>query len=246
MTQEELDVLMAGVLDDDKILAQEEPDKLFKEEIAGEYVSEIKKEAVSDSEEKAKELKKSQEYRASIDMAWPSSTDDHKMVYRIDDTTKNTEIEMGEVFDKLEAINELMIKTEESASEAVTLVDLNIKLFSTLSEKFPNIKDFSQALKDNKNMKTKVKAIVQSAQDTKDEVMTTTDIVQYQEIRRKKIERVVNVMRALSRYISFLFENKIKDDKCVENAVFIESDDNTKAVVSNDDIQILLDSLGNK
>lgn len=44
--------------------------------------------------------------------------------------------------------------------------------------------------------------------------MMAMDAMQYQDIHRQKIERVINVMRALSRYMSSLFEGKI-DDKNV-------------------------------
>ena len=246
MTQEELDALMAGGLDEEESKTEEI------EDMPQEDMSEIANEdstAVEDIEEEKKDdIKETHEYRTSADMSWPPPppTDDHKMVYQLDDVTKDSEVKAGEVFDKLEAINEFMTTAEENANEVLTLIDSNIELFSTLCEKFPNVQDFCKALEDNKSMKSKVEGLVQAAQDTEDEVMMTMDIMQYQDIHRQKIERVINVMRALSSYMSTLFEGKIEDSKRVGSAVHIEGDENTADVVSNDDIEALIANLGKK
>ena len=246
MTQEELDALMAGGLDDDEIAVESED---VIEEMTDDATEEVKEESVEAgeiAEDKVKELKETHEYRASANMSWPPPppTDDHKMVYQLDDVTKDSEVKAGEVFDKLEAINEFMMTAEESAGEVITLIDSNIELFSTLCKKFPNVQDFCKALEDNKNMKIKVEGLIQGTQDTQDEVMMTMDVMQYQDIHRQKIERVINVMRALSSYMSSLFEGKIEDSKRVGSAVHIEGDADTSDVVSNDDIEALIANLG--
>ncbi len=241
MTQEELDALMAGGLDDEVTTEDTAEDT-----VVDDVDDELKLEEKTDEEDS--ELKEAHEYRTSADMSWPPPppTDDHKMVYQLDDVTKDSEVKAGEVFDKLEAINEFMMKAEESANEVIALIDSNIELFSTLCEKFPNVEEFCKALEDNKDMKSKVEGLVQAAQDTEDEVMMTMDIMQYQDIHRQKIERVINVMRALSRYMSTLFEGKIDDDKRVGSAVHIDGDESTENVVSNDDIEELIANLGKK
>lgn len=230
MTQEELDALIAGGLDNDEITTDE-----LKKETLEEVVTkdELEDEPIL-------------EQKTSADMAWPPPppTDEHKMVYQLDDVTKDSELKAGEVFDKLESINEFMARAQENAGEVITLIDSNIELFTTLCEKFPNVEEFSKALKDNNNMKSKVEELIQGAQDTEDEVMMTMDVMQYQDIHRQKIERVINVMRALSSYMSSLFEGKIEDSKRVGSAVHIEGDKDTEDVVSNDDIEALIANLG--
>lgn len=235
MTQEELDALMAGGLDDEETV---------EEDLTEDTLEETKEEQKKEND--AEELKEVHEYRASANSSWPPPppTDDHKMVYQLDDVTKDSELKAGEVFDKLESINEFMTTAEESAEEVISLIDENITLFTTLCEKFPNVKDFSKALEDNKSMRVKVESLIQGSQDTQDEVMMTMDIMQYQDIHRQKIERVINVMRALSKYMASLFEGKLEDEKRVGSAVHIEGDESTDDVVSNDDIEALIASLG--
>ena len=248
MTQEELDALMAGGLDDEETTLEETPseeESLEQEEQSSE-VQETK--SVEEEPKEQTSLKEVNEYRASADMSWPPPppTDDHKMVYQLDDVTKDSEEKAGEVFDKLESINNFMMQAEESAGEVVTLIDANIALFTTLCEKFPKVQNFTKALEDNQNMKTKVEGLIESAQNTEDEVMMTMDIMQYQDIHRQKIERVINVMRALSSYMSHLFEGKVDDEKRVGSAVHIHGDESTADVVSNDDIEALIANLGTK
>ncbi|WP_024953750.1 hypothetical protein [Sulfurospirillum arcachonense] len=239
MTQEELDALMAGGVDEDESMP---------EEVLEETLEENTEEVVPEESVKSDNLKEAHGYRTSADMSWPPPppTDDHKMVYQLDDVTKDSEVKAGEVFDKLESINSFMMEAEESANEVIALIEANITLFTTLCEKFPNVQEFTQALEDNQNMKTKVEGLVESAQNAEDEVMMTMDIMQYQDIHRQKIERVINVMRALSKYMSNLFEGKIDDDKRVGSAVHIDGDEDTQDVVSNDDIEALIESLGKK
>jgi len=100
---------------------------------------------------------------------------------------------------------------------------------------------------DSKNaLKSELDEIVGNLQAGQDEIMMAMDMMQYQDIHRQKIERVINVMRALSKYMNTLFEGKIDDDKRVSSAVHIAGDTTTENLVSNDDIEALIESLGKK
>ncbi|ECP7632485.1 protein phosphatase CheZ, partial [Campylobacter jejuni] len=104
---------------------------------------------------------------------------------------------------------------------------------------------FNEALQLNSKVKKTSQEIIDKLQCGQDEVMMAMDAMQYQDIHRQKIERVINVMRALSRYMSSLFEGRIDDKKRVSSAVHIEGDSTTD-IVSNDDIEALIASLGQK
>jgi chemotaxis regulatin CheY-phosphate phosphatase CheZ len=80
-------------------------------------------------------------------------------------------------------------------------------------------------------------------QNSGDSIMSVMDIMQYQDIHRQKIERVINVMRALSRYMNTLFEGKIDDEKRVSSAQHIAGDTHND-LASNDDIEALLEQFG--
>lgn len=238
MTQEELDALMAGGLDDMEDTPKTQDDT----------PQETKKEAEEESKKETKEDSKNSvdNYRINSSGTWPPPppTDDHKMVHQLDDVTRDSEIKANEVFDKLESINNMLMDTEEMVSNANELIEKQNSLFVTLKESFPNIKRFDEALEDIETLKQKTEDIVGQSQMAQDEIMMTMDIMQYQDIHRQKIERVINVMRALSKYMNSLFEGKIEDEKRVSSAVHIEGDDTTEDVVSNEDIEALIASLG--
>jgi len=240
MTQEELDALMAGDFEDEEI---------------GEETAEETTPPVEESAKKTDPAPSEQiinyegtEMRISSNMPWPPPppTDDHKMVHQLDDVTKDSEEKATQMFDKLDAINNFSMDAESGLSEIISGIEANIEIFTKLHEKFPNIAAFSEALEKNNALKSSAETTLDNVRMAEDEIMMAMDMMQYQDIHRQKIERVINVMRALSKYMSSLFEGKIDDEKRVASAVHIAGDTHTENLVSNDDIEALIESLGKK
>ena len=232
MTQEELDALMAGGLDDDI----DGLDDVIEEPVA-EVSSKGKAEEDADFDE--------YNYRADSTKSWPPPppTEDHKVVNQLDDVTRDSEVKATEMMDKLESMSNFFADSEAQISDIMSVVEKNIEVFTLLSEKFPNVETFQTQLEQNNSLKDGLDNVVSNLQMGQDEVMMAMDAMQYQDIHRQKIERVINVMRALSRYMNSLFEGKIDDEKRVGSAVHIEGD-STVDVVSNEDIEALIASLG--
>ena len=249
MTQEELDALMAGGLEDDlgdtKDASQEVAD--VKEET--DEVAEVAEAMSAKADEpQANSSKHGENYRVSADGVWPPPppTEDHKMVHQLDDVTRDSEEKATQMFDKLETINNFFMDAESDSNTLKDAINSNVELFTTLSEKFPNIAAFSEALEKNNALLGTIDNIIGNLQMGQDEIMMAMDMMQYQDIHRQKIERVINVMRALSKYMNTLFEGRIDDDKRVGSAVHIAGDTTTENLVSNDDIEALIESLGKK
>lgn len=238
MTQEELDALMAGDLDEldsDVSGAEITQDKSLSEEMR--YNKETKEDDDSATT-----------YRMDANKSWPPPppTEEHKMVTQLDDVTRDSEIKATEIFDKLESMSGALMSMHTDFAQVSSVLNSNIALFGRLTEKFPSISQFENALDDNKNAKEKIETLIASTQSAEDEVMMVMDIMQYQDIHRQKIERVINVMRALSKYISLLFEGSIDDNKRVGSAVHIAGDESTDDLVTSEDIEAIIDSLGKK
>ena len=249
MTQEELDALMAGGLEDDlgdtKDASQEVAD--VKEET--DEVAEVAEAMSAKADEpQANSSKHGENYRVSADGVWPPPppTEDHKMVHQLDDVTRDSEEKATQMFDKLETINNFFMDAESDSNSLKDAINSNVEIFTTLSEKFPNIAAFSEALEKNNSLLGTIDNIISNLQMGQDEIMMAMDMMQYQDIHRQKIERVINVMRALSKYMNTLFEGRIDDDKRVGSAVHIAGDTTTENLVSNDDIEALIESLGKK
>ena len=249
MTQEELDALMAGGLEDDlgdtKDASQEVAD--VKEET--DEVAEVAEAMSAKADEpQANSSKHGENYRVSADGVWPPPppTEDHKMVLHLKNLTRDSEEKATQMFDKLETINNFFMDAESDSNSLKDAINSNVELFTTLSEKFPNIDAFSEALEKNNSLLGTIDNIIGNLQMGQDEIMMAMDMMQYQDIHRQKIERVINVMRALSKYMNTLFEGRIDDDKRVGSAVHIAGDTTTENLVSNDDIEALIESLGKK
>ena len=231
MTQEELDALMNEDVDLDVLAEVEEP--------IGESL--IAEDEAVESKDDEHNL---EEYKVSATKNWPPPppTEDHQMVNQLDDVTKESEEKASEIFDHIEKIGDELMEAEGTLSGVIDTIQSNVDLFENLSAKFPDVQAFKTQLEQNQAAKTTVEDHISSLQNHGDSIMNVMDIMQYQDIHRQKIERVINVMRALSGYMNELFSGRIDDDKRVASAQHLPGDTSTDDVVSSDDIEALLAS----
>lgn len=247
MAQEELDTIMAGDLDtldnDEEKVAKSDLDDAATDKEIGKCI----KDDFKDNNTAEDEQKDIREYKTDANMAWPPpSTEDHKMVSQLDDAAKDSEVKATQIFDKLDVVSSILTDIGLDIKNVSLKNDDNVALFEKLSLKFPNIKEFKKALDDNREIKEKLENITRKTQNGEDEVMMAMDIMQYQDIHKQKIERVINIMRALSKYISLLFEGSIDDEKRVGSTVHIQGDEDIDDLVTMDDIEAIIESLGKR
>jgi DNA repair exonuclease SbcCD ATPase subunit len=228
MTQEELDALMNGDVDLDALEEEETQE-------------------AADEASEGNETSNAERYRASAtQMMPPPATDDHKMVHQLDDVTKESEEKASEIFDIIEGISNDLLDNEGAVNEARSVIESNITLFETLSAKFPDVMTFREQMEKNRQALEDIEALDELLKTSGDNIMMAMDIMQYQDIHRQKIERVINIMRALSGYMNTLFESKREDSSRVASATHLPGDMTTEDVVSSDDIEALLESFGRK
>ena len=219
MTQEELDALMAsGIdnLDDVENNGNEDLDKFADEE------------NMNDKEE---------------GVYPPPADEKHKVVAQLDEVTKESEEKATQILDIMDNISESMANTVEELNDVMHFLEHEKELFTKLSNAFPHIKTFKDELNRINEMIEKVQKAIGSGEATQDEIMVAMDIMQYQDIHRQKIERVINVMRQLSIYMNHLFSSSIDDSKRVASAKHIEGDERDD-LVQKDDIEALIASFG--
>jgi len=224
MTQDELDALMGDDVD------------TLDEEIAE------TKDEVETKEEK--EENSIESHVQGGQLPFPA-TNENKMVHQLDDVTRESEEKAGEIFDIIENISNELMEKEDNLNIALEVIDSNIELFTTLCEKFPDVEAFKTQLEKNEKAKEEINVVTEVLQNSGDEIMNVMDIMQFQDIHRQKIERVINAMRALSKYMSTLFEGQIDDDKRVASAQHLHGDDNDD-LASEDDMEALLAQFANK
>jgi len=234
MTQEELDALMNGDLDgfEDEEVSEKVSQDLEEDSLD----EEVEEEFVDDSVPAG--------YNESTAHHWPlPATDENKMVHQLDDVTKESEEKASQIFDIIEGISSELMEKEENLQKVIEVLNANIALFTTLSKKFPDVHAFASSLTQNEEALEDANITVETLQSSGDSIMNVMDIMQYQDIHRQKIERVINVMRALSRYMNTLFEGRIDDSKRVASATHIVGDTHNDTA-SVDEIEALLAQFG--
>jgi len=228
MTQEELDALMSGEVDVSDM----------EDDISDETESEDSTDSTNNT------LETPEGYNEENSSKWPlPATNENKMVQQLDSVTQESEEKASEIFDIIEQISNDLMDKEETANKVIEITQGNIELFTTLCEKFPDVDTFATQLEKNKEMLSDAEASLEAMQNGGDALMQVMDIMQYQDIHRQKIERVINVMRSLSRYMSSLFESDKDDAERVSSAQHIEGDTHND-LASNDDIEALLAQFG--
>jgi chemotaxis regulatin CheY-phosphate phosphatase CheZ len=227
MTQEELDALMNGDIDNLDEEVQEE--KRGKEE-----------ETVFPEEEGPLDITKSEGIYP------PPATEDHKVVSQLDEVTKESEEKATEILDIMDNISNAMMDNEENLNKILEFLNEQKELFEMLNNKFPHIKTFSEQLEKIRGMIELVDSNIANTQDASDNIMMAMDIMQFQDIHRQKIERVINIMRELLKYMNRIFEGKIDDTKRVSSARHIHGDTTTENVVEEDDLEALIAQFAGK
>ncbi|RVY65782.1 chemotaxis protein [Helicobacter pylori] len=237
MTQEELDALMnGGDLENLEALEAKEPTK-EKEEVKEE----------SSSQKMTVKKEDAEKYGKISPNEWPPPppTEEHKVVHQLDDVTRDSEVKATQIFDQLDLIGASAEKIAKMVKKIQEPLKKHQEIFDNLHGHFPNVESFKTALNEQQEILNALKSIEEEATNCSDSSMQAMDIMQFQDIHRQKIERVVNVMRALSQYMNSLFEGKIDDSKRVSSATFITGDDD-KDLASADDIEALIASFGAK
>ena len=221
MTQEELDALMADGLDEI-------------DEIDLDGTNEEKGESEDVVDEKSKEEE---------EIYPPPADDKHKVVAQLDEVTKESEEKAVQILEKMDEISVTITDTNEKIQKIIDFLNEEKELFTKLHNAFPHIQKFEEELQKIDEILNLANEISDANINAENEIFTVMDIMQYQDIHRQKIERVINIMRALIKYMNRLFEGKIEDEKRVKSAQHLHGDE-TEEVVSDEDIEKLIAQFG--
>ncbi len=183
-------------------------------------------------------------YKSMATREWPPPPPNkkHQVVHQLDDVTRDTEVKAVEVFDQLDVIDLQSRQIVKLSKEIAKSLKEQEELFQKLSDHFPNIKSFKAALERAKSSNTLLANIKESADACSDAVLQSMDIMQFQDINRQRIERVINVMRTLAQYMNSLFDSKIDDSSRTTTATFISGDHGE--VATAEEIEELIASFG--
>ncbi len=237
MNQEELDALIGSEFD--KIMEDETDGK--SEEIDEEIVDNEdveKDETVEKTDEMLEDFSDDEK-----EIIPPPADDKNKVVAQLDEVTKESEEKATQILDIMDEISSNVDENVNSLKEILEILNKHKNLCEKLHNKFPHIKTFETELKEIEKTIGKIENIIERNEITSEKIFTAMDIMQYQDIHRQKIERVINIMRALIKYMNKLFEGNIEDEQRVQSARHIYGDENNE-VLSDEDIEALLNQFG--
>ena len=162
---------------------------------------------------------------------------EHKVVNQLNEVAEDSEEKASQIFDVLSYILDENDMTQRELSTITSFIEAQIQLLTTLNDKFPNVSVFAQNLESSLQAKTAIDAINNSLENENNKVFEAMELMQYHDINRQKIERVMAVIRKLSLYLSGLFEDDSNKPE-VQIAKHISGD--SSQTVSDDDLDSLI------
>lgn len=156
-----------------------------------------------------------------------------KVVSQLNEVANDSEEKAGQIFDVLSYILDDNAIIQKGSKNTIAFLDKEMELLTALSSKFPNIKVFDERLNEAQKIKDVISDISNriSAEDMK--LFEAMELMQFNDINRQKIERVMSVIRKLTVYLNNLFE---EDEGYEEIAVakHIHGDSNSDLVGAED------------
>lgn len=156
-----------------------------------------------------------------------------KVVSQLNEVANDSEEKASKIFDVLSFILDENDGISKNRKDLDAFIDKEIELLNSLSKKFPNIAVFKERLEEAENMKA-VTADIGSKVDAENmQVFEAMELMQFHDINRQKIERVMSVIRKLSTYLNNLFEEE-GEVKEIAVAKYIHGDGDSDVVGAED------------
>ena len=162
---------------------------------------------------------------------------DTKVVNQLSQVANDSEEKVSKIFDVLSLALDNNNVIRKNFIDFEKYLSSQENLLKTLSSKFPNIKLFNDHLENISNMNNSLETLKKVVNDEDNSIFQAMELMQFNDINRQKIERVMFVIRKLSMYLNNLFE----DDDSVKNiavAKHIHGDDGDDLV--GDDLDKLI------
>lgn len=162
---------------------------------------------------------------------------EHKVVNQLNEVAEDSEAKASQIFDVLSFILDENDLLQRNTTQVQNFINAQIKLLETLNSKFPNIDVFGENLEKANEVQNLLNEITSGIEDENNKVFEAMELMQYHDINRQKIERVMAVIRKLALYLNGLFEDDSNKPE-VQIAKHISGD--SSQTVSEDDLDSLI------
>jgi len=169
--------------------------------------------------------------------------DESKVVTQLTAVAEDSEEKATKIFDVLSFILDENMAIDGSVTKISKFLEEQEKVLQTLNAKFPNVDVFSSNLEMLAELKDEPQKIKDTLNKENNELFSAMELMQYHDINRQKIERVMSVIRKLSTFLNNIFED---DNSHKEIAVAKHiAGDSTEDLVGDDDLDALIAEFGN-
>lgn len=250
MEQDEINAMLAS-LDGDS--TEDKKDESLDDEIAkivddvndtiDEEVSESEPEVDSTEQELHDSKEKWLESKIEVsELPYPTQPE-HKVVSQLSKVTQEGEEKASEIFDAILSSTDRLANIDSKLEDISNRCDSLSKFMVALHTKFPNLSIVEKQKDDISSMIADLDAIKEESSNSTQDLYKAMETMQYQDISRQKIERVITVVRKLSDYLNNVFDID-ESTKDIKVAKHIEGDEGND-LVSIDDIDDLIKDFDN-
>ncbi|KLE08268.1 hypothetical protein AF80_09910 [Aliarcobacter butzleri L355] len=132
---------------------------------------------------------------------------DTKVVTQLSQVANDSEEKVSQIFDVLSLALDNNNELRKAFKEYDSFITAETNLLVSLNNKFPNIKIFDEHLKNIHTVKDSLEKLKVLLNDEDMHIFQGMELMQFNDINRQKIERVMSVIRKLSIYLNNLFED---------------------------------------
>ena len=230
--------ILAGVDFSEDLVAEEpKPEETVVKEV------EVKKEVV----EKKPDLNKDQIVQDWTDEKInegliPLPVDnDSKVVNQLVQVANDSEEKVSKIFDVLSDILDNNNNMQNNLKNQDVFILSQIKLLQSLNTKFPDIDIFKTNLDTAVSLEGEMNELVGDIDNKNMQIFEAMELMQFNDINRQKIERVMSVIKKLANYLNNLFEDESNAPE-VAVAKHIHGDENSD--LAGDDLDALINEFG--
>ncbi|RXJ83354.1 hypothetical protein [Arcobacter cloacae] len=167
---------------------------------------------------------------------------DTKVVNQLTQVANDSEEKVSQIFDVLSLTLDNNNELRKFLKDYEKFLNSQSALLLSLNNKFPNIKIFEEHLSSSKSMTNSLNSLKDLLQAEDNQIFQAMELMQFNDINRQKIERVMSVIRKLSLYLNNLFEDD-SGAKDIAVARHIHGDDTDDLI--GDDLDKLIAEFSN-
>lgn len=167
---------------------------------------------------------------------------DTKVVNQLTQVANDSEEKVSQIFDVLSLTLDNNNELRRFLKDYEKFLNSQSNLLLSLNNKFPNIKVFDEHLSSVKLISNSLSGLKDLLQAEDNQIFQAMELMQFNDINRQKIERVMSVIRKLSLYLNNLFEDD-SGAKDIAVARHIHGDDTDDLI--GDDLDKLIAEFSN-